>query len=445
MELDSQKCVDQHAITIWEVKKDRLTALQHKLTQTPKLLTVTAAGSKCSIFKVPQVLTDVNGPSYQPHIVSIGPFHHGEPQLQLIEEHKGRILSQLLNRNKAIGIVLEDLLKAVQPLQVMARECYSETVPYSTDEFIEMMVLDSCFIIEILRMFGGLVDTDESDPLVKTSWVVSFLLCDLIRMENQIPFFVLECLFELTKMPTESPTLAMLALGFYGYAQKPKNVYFNKKSKHLLDLLRSTFISQEIEKPTKPENHHLPLHIIHNATQLHRMGFKLQRPQEAEIGFLLVNYSNKDTIDMPTIQIDDFMSVLMLNAIAYEQCHTGSSKHFTTYAILLSCLIRVSGDMEYLCDQNIIVNQLGTNDELETFLNNMVKHVTLDVNECYLAPLFHNVNKRCVYSWQVQLAIIKNTYFITRWSIMSSFAAFVLLLLTIAQTIYAILSYARTV
>ncbi|KAM0065697.1 hypothetical protein Hdeb2414_s0003g00117621 [Helianthus debilis subsp. tardiflorus] len=111
-------------------------------------------------------------------------------------------------------MVLEDFLRAVQPLEVTARESYSVTIPYNTDEFIEMMVLDGCFIIELFRMLGGLVEVVEYDTLVSMTWIVPFFFRDLVRLENQIPFFVLECLFELTKTP-KSPTLATLALSFF--------------------------------------------------------------------------------------------------------------------------------------------------------------------------------------------------------------------------------------
>nr|XP_043611203.1 UPF0481 protein At3g47200-like [Erigeron canadensis] len=442
MKNNSQTTAEQHNITIWEIKKDRLTAMQHKLFDTPKLLSVAAGRTTCSIFKVPQTLVDVNGKSYQPHIISVGPFHHGKAQLEMIEEHKWRFLRQLLDRTKAKGIVLEDYLRAVQPLEVMARECYSETIPYSTDEFIEMMVLDGCFIIELFRKFGEVVEVDEHDPLIKMSWIVSFFLRDLIRLENQIPFFVLECLFELTKTP-RSPTLASLTLGFFNLVvQRPENVlkkYANIKAKHLLDLLRLTFLPPELEKSTKQENRPPP-HVIHNISKLRRAGIKL-KPHEAE-SFLVISFKN-GVIHMPTITIDDFMSAFLLNVVAFEQCHSGCSTHFTTYVTLLDCLINTSRDVGYLCDWNIIENYFGTDAEAATLINNMGKDISFDIDECYLARLFDNVNHHYHSGWHVQWASLKYTYFNSPWSFLSALAAFLLLILTIAQTAYTILGYVR--
>ncbi|KAI3512186.1 hypothetical protein L1887_19435 [Cichorium endivia] len=443
MDIDSQRSGDQHAVAIWEINRDRLTAMQHKLSDTPKLLSEAAGRTTCSIFKVPQTLIDVNGKSYQPHIISIGPFHHGKPHLQMIEEHKWRFLRHLLDRTKTHGIVLEDLLKAVQKLEVNARECYSETIRYNTDEFIEMMVLDGCFIIELFRKFGEVVQFDKHDPLITMSWIVSFLLRDLIRLENQIPFFVLECLFDLTKMSGESPTLATLALNFFNLAtQRPENVlekYSNINAKHLLDLLRSTFLPPQVKHPTKPDNRPPP-HVIHSISKLRRAGIKL-KPWNAD-SFLIVNFKH-GVIHMPAISIDDFMCAFLLNTVAFEQCHSGCSKHFTTYVTLIDCLINTSRDVGLLCDWNIIENYLGTDAEVATFVNNMGKDISFDIDACYMARLFDDVNRYYNSGWHVQWASFRYTYFNTPWSFISAFAALILLILTIAQTVYTILSYVR--
>ncbi|KAK1426020.1 hypothetical protein QVD17_14687 [Tagetes erecta] len=439
MDVNSRRCEEQHEITIWEINSNRLAEMHRKLAEAPKLLSVVAGRSTCSIFKVPQTLVDINGKSYGPQIVSVGPFHHGQPHLEMIEEHKWRFLHQLLNRTKAKGMVLEDFLRAMQPLEVMARESYSVTIPYNSDEFIEMMVLDGCFIIELFRMMGALVEVDKHDPLINMSWIMSFLLRDLIRLENQIPFFVLECLFELTNT-TKSPTLTTLALGFFDRAiPRPEIVldkYSNIKATHLLDLLRSSFIPPDLEH-SEPENRP-PSHIIFNISKLQRSGIKL-KPWEAE-SFLVVNFKH-GVIHMPTITIDDFMCAFLLNAVAFEQCHGDSLKIFTTYVTLLDSLINTSKDVGLLCDQNIIENYLGTDAEVATFFNNMGKDVSFDIDVCYLARLFDNVNRHYHSAWQVQWAGLKYTYFSTPWSFVSLLAASLLLILTIAQTIYAILSY----
>ena len=69
MNTNSQTCQQHTPVTIWEINRDRLTAMQHKLSDTPKLLSGAAGRTTCSIFRVPQTLLDVNGKSYQNYYV----------------------------------------------------------------------------------------------------------------------------------------------------------------------------------------------------------------------------------------------------------------------------------------------------------------------------------------------------------------------------------------
>ncbi|KAL3623386.1 hypothetical protein CASFOL_032202 [Castilleja foliolosa] len=434
---------DQPLLKTWQVNPDRLTLMHQKIANTPNILSRSAGKSCCCIFTVPQSLAQINGRSYQPHIVSIGPFHHGDPNLDMIQEHKWRFLGTLLKRTQ---ITLELILRAVQPLEARARECYSSAIHISTDEFVEMLALDGCFVIELFRKFGGAVPFESDDPLLSLSWIYSFFLRDLIRLENQIPFFVLQCLFDLTQMPGDAssgPTLSKLSLEFFNNAlQRP--VQFVDKfrdltGKHLLDLLRLTFIPDGYEE-TKHSNY-TNTHVIQCISKLRRAGIKL-RPGNIEDSFLVVRFRH-GVIEMPTITIDDFMSCFLLNCVAYEQCHRDCSKHMTTYATFLDCLINTAKDVEYLCDKNIIENYFGTDAEIARFINNMGKDVSFEIDTCYLSGLFTEVNHYYKNHWHVHWASFKYTYFNTPWSFISALAALILLVLTVAQTFYTIVSYVR--
>lgn len=431
-----------HSIKIWEVNKTRLESMQQKIVETtPTLLSRSAGSSTCSIFRVPQSFIDINGRCYQPQIVSIGPYHHGQPHLKMIEEHKWRFLGTLLHRTQSKGLSLEDYLKAVQPLESKARECYSEIVKYDTDEFIEMMVLDGCFIIELFRKLGDLVPFEPDDPLISMSWVYSFFLRDLIRLENQIPFFILKCLFDLSTLPGEEsgPSLAKLALNFFNNAfpipDEVLDLQKNLDGKHLLDFVRASLI------PPKDPDHmqyNNPSHVIHCVSKLRRSGIKL-KPGKAT-SFLVINFRH-GVLEMPSIVIDDFMSAFLINCVAYEQCHKSCSKHMTTYTTLLDCLVNTFKDVEYLSDHDIIENYYGTDSELARLINNMGKDVTLDIDRCYLAKVFDDVNQYYRNNWHVTWASFRYTYFNTPWSFISAFAALVLLILTVIQTCYTVLSF----
>ncbi|CAN8316662.1 unnamed protein product [Cochlearia groenlandica] len=420
--------------------------MHKKLKEAPRLLSSAAGKPTCSIFRAPQSMIDCNGKCYQPRVVSVGPYHRGQTHLQMIEEHKWHYLKALLARtHETKNLTLEDYMESVKSVEQEARESYSESIEMDSDEFIEMVVLDGCFILELFRKVNKLVPFESDDPLVAMSWVLPFFYRDFLRLENQIPFFVLESLFDLTKGENEKQTsacLTSLAFTFFNNVMQRTNQdlarFKDLKAKHLLDLIRSSFIpaSDRHTPPPRRKKNNAPSHIIHSISKLRRAGIKLRELKDAE-SFLVVRF-RRGAIEMPSITVDDFMSSFLQNCVAYEQCHVACSKHFTTYATLLDCLMNTYKDVEYLCDHNIVENYLGTEAEVASFVNCLGKDVAFDIRQCYLEDVFKQVNEYYKSSWHVEWASFKYTYFSSPWSFVSAFAAFVLLVLSIVQTVYTV-------
>uniref|UniRef100_A0A803MQK2 Uncharacterized protein n=1 Tax=Chenopodium quinoa TaxID=63459 RepID=A0A803MQK2_CHEQI len=396
---------DHHAIHMVTIDNFRLALINQKINTPPKILSKAAGRATCSIFKVPKSFNDVNGKLYQPQIISIGPFHHNQPHLQMMEEHKYHYLGQLLGR--VTHLTLPNLFNAVAPLGASARE--------------------------------------YDDPIASMSWIFPALLRDLHRLENQIPFFVLQCLYDLTSGDKESCrefTLATLSLSFFNFTiQRPDEIiwkYKDLKPKHLLDLLRSSFITPELDPEDPSKENTAPSHVIHSVSKLRQAGIHL-RPGKSET-FLAVKFK-RGVIEMPRVTFDDFLSSLLANCVSYEQCHNGHSTYFTTYATFVDCLVNSAKDVEYLSDKNILENYFGTEAEIATFINNLGKEVAFDIDQCYLAKLFDDVNMYHQNDLHVYWATLKYTYFNTPWSFISVVAAFVLLVLTILQTLYTVYPY----
>lgn len=214
--------------------------------------------------------------------------------------------------------------------------------------------------------------------------------------------------------------------------------YHDISGRHLLDLVRSSFMPQDNQLLEKCHRS-IPIHVVHCVSKLRRAGIRL-RCTKGHCSFLLVSFQ-KGVLEMPKIVIDDFMSSFLLNCVAYEQCHHSSSKHITTYAVLLECLVNTHKDVEYLSDRNIIENHFGTDSEVAKFINNLGKDLAFDIDRCYLAQVFEDVHKYYNSSWHVQWAGFKYTYFNTPWSFISALAAFVLLVLTVVQTLYTVYAF----
>lgn len=434
-----------HVIRVMEEERDWLASMEAKINTSPKFLNKSAGKETCCIFRVPESLVEINEKAYQPHIVSMGPYHHGKDHLKVIQEHKWRYLRSLLSRTKPCGVDFKGLFAAIASMEVKIRECYSETIEFSSRELVEMMVLDGCFVIELFCIVGRLVPGDLDDPIFSMAWVFPFLIRDLLRLENQIPYFVLQTLFELTVLSSRReqnpPILAKLALEFFNYmVQRDVKVlegYYNLQGKHLLDLFRLSFIPCSQEK-TREANQFL--HLIPSAKKLHLAGINF-KPRKAT-SFLDVRFRN-GVLEIPTFTIDDFTSSLFLNFVAYEQCYRHCSKHITTYATLMGCLINTPADAGFLSDHKVIENYFGTDEEVARFFNVVGKDVAFDIHNNYLSELFEGVNEYNRNDWHVQWAGFKYTYFDSPWSFLSAMAALILLFLTMIQAFFAVYGYIR--
>ncbi|XP_058199204.1 UPF0481 protein At3g47200-like [Rhododendron vialii] len=428
--------------------------MRQQVKEIPKLLNPTAGKESCCIFRVPQTLVDVNKKAYHPQILSIGPYHHGKPHLNMIEEHKWKYLGELLDRTPPNGLNLDGYLKIIAPLETRIRDCYSEFIHFSRFDLIKMMVLDGLFILELISKAEGVEGSDPDDPIFKMVWILPFLTRDLLQLENQIPFFVLQTLFENTRVTRtggDDQTLAKLILRFFNnVVERPDELlkrFVNHEGKHLLDLFRLSFIPQQAEEERENDIQLIPaeeerendIQLIPSAKKLDAAGIKFKAIKGDT--FLEIRFRN-GVLEIPQISIDDFITGFFLNSVAFEQSHSRCSKHMTTYASFMGCLINNPSDAGFLGDRKIMENYLGTDKDLAHFFHDLWKDVGFDIKHNYLSKVFEDVNKYQRNVWHVQWAGFKYTYFNTPWSFISALAALILLLLTMIQAFFAVYPYA---
>ncbi|XP_031285143.1 UPF0481 protein At3g47200-like [Pistacia vera] len=118
-------------------------SLKAKLEELPQL----PRSSNCCIYRVPQRLRQENEKAYAPQVVSIGPLHHGKQHLKSMEKEKQRYLKEFLERT---GAKLDDLLNLITEKEQQLRSCYAEEIEFDHEEFVEMILVDATFIIEVL-------------------------------------------------------------------------------------------------------------------------------------------------------------------------------------------------------------------------------------------------------------------------------------------------------
>ncbi|KAJ9188716.1 hypothetical protein P3X46_000085 [Hevea brasiliensis] len=380
--------------------KIRLRSMEESVKQAPKSLIMTAGRSSCTVFRMPQSLKDIHPKAFEPRIISIGPYHHRKGDFKMIQEHKMRFLSAVLARTKEFHVGLDDFFKALAIKEKKIRECYSEDIECSSHDLIEMMVLDGRFVIQLFCMVGKLVQIDPNDPIFRLPWIMHSLTRDLLLLENQIRFFVLKTLFELSTDPDSKnpPSLSELVLEFIECTIPIAGGQ--------LGLFRSTFIpsSQVAEIESNSEY----LQLIQPAEKLPASGIKFKQRTDCE-SFLYIRFGAGGVLEIPTLTTAMVIAVLPT---------------YTSYIIFMGCLINTIYDSGYLWDHKIIGNYFGTNKEVVKFFNGVGKDINFSIGESSLANAF-----------------VEYTYFDTPWVFMSALAAFILLIVTIIQSFFAVYGY----
>lgn len=151
-----------------------------------------------AIALVSPVLRNGDEAIYTPKLVSIGPYHHENDELQEMLEVKLKYLGDLIQRSPRN--LLENFVKIVKANAEEAMEQYSIFAKdeLTSEELTRMMVVDGCFIIEFLAKWY-LNDKLGHANSVKTK--LPALRNDLLLVENQIPFKILEALFGEADIP----------------------------------------------------------------------------------------------------------------------------------------------------------------------------------------------------------------------------------------------------
>ncbi|OMO93019.1 hypothetical protein COLO4_17158 [Corchorus olitorius] len=138
------------------------------------------------IFQTPSLLSRHKPEVFRPNYFSVGPMHHGklvDGEKMKIQYLKG-LLSRVVLANQAETMsnsekakeikeqeILTDLINTVKSIEKQASCCY-EGHDYAAelgDKFVDMLVLDGCFIIELFRKDSSQVAKGNDDPIYSVS------------------------------------------------------------------------------------------------------------------------------------------------------------------------------------------------------------------------------------------------------------------------------------
>ncbi|KAK9147057.1 hypothetical protein Sjap_006960 [Stephania japonica] len=433
------------AIEIGELDRTMAASVKNKLDTVPP----SPYGKRCCIYKVHEKFRKINEYAYTPEMVSIGPLHRNTCPSEM-QDHKLRYVKNLVARTR---LNLEECLAAIRSIEDDVRKCYSEHMnDLDKKAFVELMVVDGLFVIELFCKSAGDVKVDRDDPIFNNIWGMASLVRDMILLENQIPMLVLARLFDIvTKSQSQNQnqsqdqnqnqknrTLAELALRFFNPLMERNEdileAHFNKTGKHLLNLFGKTFHDFGQNKLSKSNQKlkHIPC-----VTELRLAGVKFRRNDDAK-SFLDIRFCDGEML-IPPILVQDQTDSLFRNLIASEQACDGRNTYMTSYAFLMDSLINSPNDVEVLRSRRIITNYMGDDKDVSFVFNKLCSEVTL-VN-FYYHDLCDEVNKYASTHRHRWIATLRLDYFNSPWAVIAFISACILLILTFTSTIFASLSY----
>ncbi|PPR83512.1 hypothetical protein GOBAR_AA37198 [Gossypium barbadense] len=366
---------------------------------------------------------------FWPKVISIGPLHHDDRTLQESKELKLKLAAHFVKNIKVDKDSLySNMKKAIDDL----KKCYDpqELEKYSDDDekLAWMFFVDGCAILQAVYMRYGDDICKIYGQFIKND-LLTFVYSDLLLLENQIPFRVLELL-------TSSSD-----------GEQFMNAIIRFIDDTVITPAEDRFCSDEWwrkllfkkEKPRRWERRKeegtkwCHSHTIHNVKELKKVGISLKASETScltDISFNRILFVGK--LCLPPISVDDST----MNLIAYEMCPDFDNDFtVTSYMCFLDLLIDEAEDVKDLRDAGILYNRLGSDEEVAKLFNKMN-------TDLVPSPIYSGVKRKihdhCKTTWIKHAAQGYHTYFRSPWTFLAFVGAITALLLGALQTYYAI-------
>ena len=144
-------------------------------------------------------------------------------------------------------------------------------------------------------------------------------------------------------------------------------------------------------------------------------------------------------LNLPPLIVYDGTEDVLRNLLAYEQTFKDGGK-FTMYAAIMDSLIDTQEDLAILTKPKVLENNLGSDEKLIQMWNEMCTNVYYEPCKEW-KEMIHEINTHNSSRWRRLSVEFYQTYLSRPWLMASVIAAFVLLSLSILQTVYSILAY----
>ncbi|KAG9443407.1 hypothetical protein H6P81_014747 [Aristolochia fimbriata] len=414
----------------------------------------------CSICRVPAELQDhYYDKLYRPKLVSIGPYHHGQPHLTPMEEHKIRALGKSLEKSgKTVDDLKQEFMEADVGALMESYEDLDASEWSDRGKFLELLILDGNFVLELLRpisvmvkvhsISGSLPPDDfykNYDPVfgIYRPSHLKALYLDILKLENQVPFLVLEklhlVLAESIKTTTTTTTTVgyldeHLLVDFPKVREKYKRE--GRKPMHLLDFFRTKMIG-------KLSTRTLPTLIAletQSASTYKEAGIAFEPSHDAAISEIKLD--TKNVLVLP-VRILEFDETLRANLQVYETLYSLGDLEIHSFICFLRSIFQSVADFGLIEDSSAVAEQVLNS--FEYIKDGIDFYAHEESNVVTVVEQLNERHRESRKKWRRRFrewgSNFKKTYFSNPWKVLSLFGALLLLGLAFSQTIYSALSY----
>uniref|UniRef100_M1C9I9 Uncharacterized protein n=2 Tax=Solanum tuberosum TaxID=4113 RepID=M1C9I9_SOLTU len=322
-------------------------------------------------------------------------------------------------------------------LKEEALKCYEEDGNYH--DFLAILVIDGCFVVEFIREYCKICLEEEAMIIIDDR--ARYIFRDLMLLENQLPFFVINKLHSMTKQVNESSLVELVNDMCISFRPSFHGTECNNVGniKHLLQLYH-IISCRQINPRKKSKTYTSSNKVMPNATELSEAGVSFAKV-DGMTSLLDIKFeSTTGLMTIPCLPAELDTEILWRNLIAYEQQSSDvQPKYFSDYVVFMDHLIDSEKDVNLLRQKGIIVNFMGDDKNVANLFNKLGNGVMTHFDFYYK----EECRKAVEYSekpWNRMKANLKHNYFSNPWVGASTVAAIILLLLTTIQTVLAFTS-----
>jgi len=183
-----------------------------------------------------------------------------------MEELKLKYFKGFLNRTK---LCLDDFVFKLQEWESRIRSCYAGLVSFNSNDFRKIIIIDACFIIEHFLRYFRYKNWMKNDPILLKPWLFSEIKCDLVLLENQLPFLVIEDIYKLAIINLEFPSFITITI-YYFQQFNMQNLNSETCSKHFTYLLRTFLLPSSFDFVQEMGNANYAIEHVYSVSQIIR-------------------------------------------------------------------------------------------------------------------------------------------------------------------------------